>query len=203
MRPDAPESRRTVVVVDDDPGTRAVLQIALEDEGFTVEIAGDGLTALRKVRGEPPDAIVLDLNMPRMGGEDFLYAWRAGVETLGVPVVVITASSTALRPTDLGVHAVFPKPFDLAKLVDAVADLVDAPSRHPDATRAAARVTELRELVESITQVMGMVLGTAEVLADDPPDPDERRALATRVLESAQRGSALTRHLHRVVSTLE
>src|SRR5689334_16663432 len=112
-RPHATETtaipgRRTVLVVEDDVDLRAVLRFALEDEGFVVESAGDGLSALQKVRQLTPDLIVLDLNMPRMGGEDFLYAWRSGFETPGVPVVVITAESQALRPGDLGVAAFFP-----------------------------------------------------------------------------------------------
>ncbi len=198
-----PQQRGTVLVVDDDVDTRAILRLALEDEGFTVDSAGDGLSALQKIRDATPDLIILDLNMPRMSGEDFLYAWRAGVETPGVPVIVITAASKALKPEDLGVDALLTKPFDLDVLARHVGRLVKSSPRSPVARSRDARTTELHDVTESLVKVMGVVLGTVELLADDPPDPNERRALTTRVLDSAQRGSALVRRLHRLVSTLE
>src|SRR5215207_3905267 len=121
--------RRTVLVVEDDADLRAALRFALEDEGLAVEGAGDGLSALQKVRRLAPDLVILDLNMPRMGGEDFLYAWRTGVEAPGVPVIVITAESRALRPGDLGVAAFPSKPFDIQALLSYVRDLLAVPSQ--------------------------------------------------------------------------
>src|SRR5690349_22835235 len=76
----ASAAMKTILVVDDEVDLRRILQLALEEEGFHVDSAADGLAALRKVRERPPDLVILDLNMPRMGGEQFLYAWRAGVE---------------------------------------------------------------------------------------------------------------------------
>src|SRR5262245_53690339 len=95
---DAPavSERRTILVVEDDADVRDAVRFALEDERFAVESAGDGLSALQKVRQLAPDLVILDLNMPRMDGQDFLYAWRSGFETLGVPVIVITAEFRAL-----------------------------------------------------------------------------------------------------------
>src|SRR3954471_15789705 len=96
------EKRRTVLVVEDDADLLGRLQATLELPGYEVERAGDGLAAPHEVRRATPDLEILDLNMPRMGGEDFLYAWRSGFETPGVPVIVITAQSSALRAQDLG-----------------------------------------------------------------------------------------------------
>ncbi len=203
MTPVAPQSHRTVLVVQDDEHIREVVALALELEGFAVDVATNSLRALDKVRRTAPAAVILDLNMPRMGGEDFLYAWRAGVEARGVPVVVISAASKALRADDLGVDAYIPKPFDIDDLVQRVASLVDAPTSSPIGEPPDVRVAELRDIAESLAHVLGMVLGTAEMLADDPPDPEERRALAARAVDSAHRGSALVRRLKHVVGTLE
>src|SRR4051812_28583112 len=63
--PSASEGR-TILVVEDDVDLRNTLRFALEDEGFAVERAGDGVDALRRIRQRAPDLIILDLNMPRM-----------------------------------------------------------------------------------------------------------------------------------------
>ncbi len=81
---------RIVTFIDDDPDVRAVLLEAFEAEGFRVATAANGMQALHRVRDAAPDAIVLDLSMPLMSGEGFLYAWRAGAETHDVPVVAIS-----------------------------------------------------------------------------------------------------------------
>ena len=193
----------TVLVVDDDVDTRAVLRIALEEVGFTVDSAGDGLSALRKIREQTPAAVILDLNMPRMGGEDFLYAWRAGVETPGVPTIVISAAYKALRPEDLGVEAVFAKPFDIAKLVECVAGLVESSAPVFVTASRDARTTELREVAESLAQAMSVIVGNVELLEDAPPDPAARRATMVRAMDAAHRGSALVRRLSRLISTLD
>jgi CheY-like chemotaxis protein len=193
---------RTILVVDDDQDVRALLQLALEDRGFNVESAGNGLAALEKVRERTPDLVILDLNMPSMGGEDFLYAWRAGVETRGVPVIVITATSDALRPADLGVEAVFAKPFDLEQLLWHISDLLALPSHLSVGARGDSRIAELGSVVGDLADVMSMLLATAEQLADAPNLSDEVRALTTTGLEAAHRASALVRRLTHGVGTL-
>ena len=203
MPPAVPHHRPTILVVDDDVDARVALRVALEEEGFAVDSAGDGLTALQKIREQAPDLVILDLHMPRMGGEDFLYAWRAGVETPGVPVIVITAISRGIRPQDLRVDAFLTKPFDLDALVRHVRRLVESPSPSPVTGQGGTRTDELRHVAESVVQVMGVILGTVELLEDGPSDPDERHAVTAKAVAAAQRGSALARRLHRVIATLD
>ena len=119
--------RRTILVVEDDVDLRDALRIALEDEGFAVESAGDGMDALRRIRQRAPDLVILDLNMPRMGGQDFLYAWRTGVETRGAPVIVITAEWRERQPAELGVEGFFAKPFEIDDLLSHVKVLLAVP----------------------------------------------------------------------------
>jgi DNA-binding response OmpR family regulator len=191
--------RRTILVVEDDADLLSMVQIALEHEGYEVESAIDGLNALQRVRRARPDLVVLDLNMPRMGGEDFLYAWRTGVEAPGVPVIVITAASQALRPQDLGVAACLPKPFALDSLLWHVRDLLAIPSQAPPQARAAAgrdpRDVEMVEVTEDLVAVMSTLLISVEQLATAPDLPDDLSPLATAGLDAAQRAAALTRRL--------
>ncbi len=202
MSPAAPQQDRTILVVDDDVDTRATLRIALEDEGFAVDSAGDGLTALQKIRHQRPDAIILDLNMPRMGGEDFLYAWRAGVEAPGVPVIVITAVSRGVRAEDLGVDAFLTKPFDLPTLVRHVRHLVEPGSEPRRATSGDTRVAELRDIADDLADAMTAVMMSAEEVAKARNVPDDLRPTVVTGAGAAQRASTLVRRLQRVVSTL-
>ena len=193
--------RRTILVVEDDVDLHAMLQIALQQEGFAVESADDGLTALQNVRRTQPDLVVLDLNMPRMGGEDFLYAWRTGVEAPGVPVIVISAASQALRPQDLGVAAFLPKPFSLDTLLWHVRDLLAIPPQARAPAGRDSRDVEMAEVVENLIAVMSTLLISAEQLADAPELPDDLGPIAAASLDAAQRASVLARRLDHLIDT--
>ena len=78
-----------VLVVDDDPGVRAALDLGLGLEGFTVRLAEDGETALDEVAGRPPSVIVLDVTMPGLSGVEVVRALRAQGRTL--PVCMLSA----------------------------------------------------------------------------------------------------------------
>ncbi len=84
-------AERTVLVVDDEEGLRLFLQTALEDAGFNVETAGDGIEALEKVKNSPPDIISLDLVMPKRSGAKFLHEVRKNREWQRIPVILVTA----------------------------------------------------------------------------------------------------------------
>lgn len=61
---------KKVLVVDDEPHVRRIMQMTLQKNGYKVLVAQDGLAGLEMVRKEMPDAIVLDIEMPRMNGID-------------------------------------------------------------------------------------------------------------------------------------
>jgi len=117
-----------MLVVDDDEVIREVVASALEDEGYTVSVAGDGLQALADVRREPPDGIVLDLMMPRMNGWEFVAACRREPRCGDIPIVVMSAAhnlpSAAEQLLRVGVRACVAKPFDLDALLGVVERLV-------------------------------------------------------------------------------
>lgn len=86
-----PERNCTALVVEDDPATRELTRRQLQDEGWKVLEADNGLVALQRLAEKIPDLILLDLMMPEMNGFDFLDQLRQRPEWQGVPVVVITA----------------------------------------------------------------------------------------------------------------
>src|SRR5260221_7232383 len=119
-----------IFVVDDDPGIRTVLRRALEQQGHAVSEAGDGLTALERLRTSPwPLVVLLDLTMPYLDGAGVLGTLAGdGALAQRHRYVLMTASAQTL-PLALGTLLVrlgvplVQKPFDLEMLLDIVADL--------------------------------------------------------------------------------
>ena len=111
---------RTVLVVDDEPQVRSVVQQCLTEAGFEVRAAADGRQALEMMQSQPrPDAIVLDLLMPVMSGFEVLSALRIMPGWATIPVVVLSAS-TDYSAEHLGAAALLQKPFTAAALAAAV-----------------------------------------------------------------------------------
>ena len=115
---------RRVLVVEDDEAIGELLELALIDEGgYDVRRACDGLEALDVLGVWRPDVIVLDLMMPRMDGWRFREEQvRRGIAP-DVPILVASASRRAQSPTLDFARAVIRKPFDLGELLDLVAEL--------------------------------------------------------------------------------
>ena len=119
-----PESKR-VLVVDDEAAIREVMAQALTLEGYEVLMATDGAEALEQVRRGRPDAVVLDLMMPRMSGWEFMEACRQERLCDGTPVLVVSAYRGLVETTPaLGASACIAKPFDLTVFLGAVERLV-------------------------------------------------------------------------------
>jgi len=81
---------KTVLVVDDHPATVALVRAALEGEGFTVLSAANGAEGLAAVEEHAPDLVILDLNMPVMGGIEALRRLRQDPKTRLLPVIIAT-----------------------------------------------------------------------------------------------------------------
>lgn len=114
-----------VLVVDDEPDVLLLCRLNLEQRGHEVLEAPNGDAALELARSGSPDLVVLDLMLPGIDGYQVLQALRAGEETSGVPVLVLTAKSLQAdreRSRQLGASAFLTKPF----LPDELCDLVDA-----------------------------------------------------------------------------
>jgi CheY-like chemotaxis protein len=105
---------RRVLVIDDEPGVRAMLAAFLEKAGYRVESAPNGQAGLRALqRGPLPDLVVLDLMMPVMTGFEVLEQLRLQPAWAAIPVIVLTATP-GHTPAQLQVDAILKKPFVLA-----------------------------------------------------------------------------------------
>jgi two-component system, OmpR family, KDP operon response regulator KdpE len=84
-------SNGKILVVDDEPQIRRVMRVILVGQGYQIVEARSGEEALRKFREFLPDLVLLDLNMPGMGGLEACREIRSGSET---PIVVLTVRNT-------------------------------------------------------------------------------------------------------------
>ncbi|MGH2550792.1 MAG: response regulator [Thermomicrobiales bacterium] len=109
-------SRRCILIVDDDAEFRTALETLLFENGYEVVTAEHGGTALRLVERTSPDAILLDLNMPVMGGEDFARQFRSKYGQR-VPIVIYTATPKPRIAEQIGNARVLNKPVELEELL--------------------------------------------------------------------------------------
>lgn len=80
----------SVLFVEDDASVAQMYRLKLELDGYNVEVAADGLSALEKARALHPDIIFLDLRLPKMDGLAVLEALRADTSTASIPVVILS-----------------------------------------------------------------------------------------------------------------
>ena len=113
-----------ILVVDDDPEIRRVLQRGLAYEGYTVELAVDGQAALVLARQTPPDLVILDLRLPDLDGVEVCRRLRAGGD---VPILMLTARdgvSDKVAGLDAGADDYLVKPFVMDELLARVRALL-------------------------------------------------------------------------------
>lgn len=111
-----------VLVVDDEPMVRETLGQVLSEEGYVVDLAVDGESALEAVHAARPDAILLDLMMPGMNGRQFLQELREDPAYAAVPVLIMTAvHGLNVNLQTFGASEVVEKPFDVDELLNKVA----------------------------------------------------------------------------------
>jgi DNA-binding response OmpR family regulator len=121
-------AKKTILVLDDDPSLRHMLQVLLEQDGHAVIAAGDTQSALAQCNVQLPHLMIVDLMLPIEDGEMFLREFRRRWRHEEVPVVLLSASSARNEiARRLGVEATLPKPFFGEDLRELVTRLVQAP----------------------------------------------------------------------------
>jgi DNA-binding NtrC family response regulator len=153
-----------VLVVDDEPDIRELVQDILEDEGYLVEVAENGEAARAAFARRTPDLVLLDIWMPDIDGITLLREWSSG----GVPecpVVVMSGHGnleTAVEATRLGAHDFVQKPISLARLLSIAAQAIE--SRRKRQKSAAAPRDVANEPIGS-SALMQVLRGKAEQAA--------------------------------------
>ncbi|MDI3335184.1 response regulator [Defluviimonas aestuarii] len=112
-----------VLAVDDSRTIRDMLALVLGEAGYTVQTAEDGQDALDRIDDFEPDAIISDINMPRLDGFGFVQAVRRVERYRATPILVLTTESAPelkARARAAGATGWIVKPFDAEKLVRAL-----------------------------------------------------------------------------------
>ncbi|MBW3536599.1 MAG: response regulator [Actinobacteria bacterium] len=118
----------TVLVVDDDVVIQKLLQVNFEMEGYDVMTAGDGEEGLAKAQAEHPDAIVLDVMMPKMDGLEVARRLKSDDATRSIPIILLSAKA---QQADVqagqatGADEYLTKPFDPLELLQRVGALIE------------------------------------------------------------------------------
>ncbi len=121
---------KTILIVDDSVSLRKVVAIALTGAGYEVVEAGDGLDALDKLAGmagRKVHLIISDVNMPRMGGLEFVRQVKANAAYKFTPVIMLTTEgqdSMKEQGRAAGAKAWILKPFNPPQMLNAVAKLI-------------------------------------------------------------------------------
>jgi CheY-like chemotaxis protein len=113
-------SPRKILIVDDDPAIRRLIEVCLRPLAATQVAVGGGAAAIEVLRSEPIDLVVTDLMMPGTGGLDLLRAMRSEPAWQDIPVILLSCLGDPTLPTkadEAGVQAFFTKPFSPSQLV--------------------------------------------------------------------------------------
>ena len=125
----APESRRHILVVDDDPSVTQLIVDTLTREGYRLDSAPNGVVALEKIQRQRYDLILSDLHMPQLNGVGLYLALTQQSDRLSERIIFITGSSGSsemhsfLKDTGL---PVLRKPFTLVELLQLVREVLES-----------------------------------------------------------------------------
>jgi DNA-binding response OmpR family regulator len=205
-------SHLRILVVDDDEQSRALVRVALESENFSVLEASDGLQALDLVSSEAPDLVVLDVNLPSMGGFDVLAQIRLA---RSVPVIMVTGrdgETDRVLGLELGADDYVIKPFAPRELTSRVRAILRrsspaSPEEHLDFVGLHIDLTSREVKVEG--RRVGLTTREFELLAflaSSPRRVYTRAQLLERVWSSAlewQDPATVTEHVRRIRLKIE
>src|SRR4051794_18898724 len=120
-------TKKTVLLADDDPGLRSLVEATLGGEEFRLLHAADGQESLEIARRELPDLILLDVNMPKLNGLEVCRMLKSEAATADIKIVMLTASgseSDRTRGRAVGADDYFVKPFSPVALLNKVYELL-------------------------------------------------------------------------------
>ncbi len=143
----------TILVVDDDFTNRSLLATNLEEQGYTVEQAEDGLQALERLRSRPFDVVLLDLLMPKMDGFQVLEQVKADGTLRNIPVIVISAvdeMESVVRSIAMGATDHLPKPFEPTLLHARINASLAAKRLHDQELEYLQNVTRLTDAAAAV-----------------------------------------------------
>jgi DNA-binding NarL/FixJ family response regulator len=178
-----------VLVVDDDPSQRALLRVCLQRIGLDVAEAEDGESALRSAARQLPSLVLLDVQLPVVGGYEVCHELR---ERYGDDLPIVFVSGTRVESGDrtagilLGADDYITKPFDPDELLARVRRLL---GRRRSAVKASSRKPALAELTPRELEVLELMAGGLE-----------QTEIATRLVISPR---TVSKHIQHILEKLD
>lgn len=117
------DTKKTIMVVDDNPDIITIVRTILEGKGYSVMSAYSGPELLTQLEGQKPDLIVLDIMMPQMDGLEVLTRLKGAPDTSSIPVILLTAKvqyEDVLGGYKLGADYYITKPFTSTQLLNGI-----------------------------------------------------------------------------------
>lgn len=108
---------KQILVVDDEPNIRELLRQSLEEEGYEVTEAFNGIDAISQAKSVKPDLIILDIMMPHIDGFDVAAVLKHDPQTMGIPIIIVSLIHDIERGARLGIDSYFTKPINVGRLL--------------------------------------------------------------------------------------
>lgn len=140
--------KETILIADDDHNLTKLLSSYLRAHRLDVALSFDAVQALMTAYRTPPDAMILDINMPGGTGVEVLKKLKASAKTASIPVIVMSASTDPQLPQnvrELGAEEFLRKPFDFAELYRTICRILGKPLEAPDEELLQQRSRQLPE----------------------------------------------------------
>jgi two-component system response regulator AtoC len=186
-------SERRILVIDDEAGLRHTLQLILRDEGYDVQTADDGETGLRMALADPPDLLLCDIRMPRMGGLDFLREYQSAAgDGLVIMMSAYGTLDTAIAAMRMGAYDYISKPFNADEVLLTLRKAEEREQLRREVARLRRRVGEM-EGFSGVVGVSGAMREVQDLASRVAPFP-------STVLLTGESGSgkeAIARAIHR------
>ncbi len=116
------DEQPTILVIDDDPAMQTVLEIALREAGYRVEVASDGQEGVAKLVSQRPNLVICDIMMPQMDGVEAFQRMKDQLQEEGIPIFIITALNRKPWFADLEAEGavIIQKPFDIEQMLSLI-----------------------------------------------------------------------------------
>ncbi len=130
-----PSASAVALVVDDSMLIRYTVCRFLEERGFKVESATNGVEALEILKGVRPDLIVTDMQMPKMTGSDLITVLKDKPETANIPIIIVAGRASGFDETEKRADFSIYKDIDLQGQLEKALDSVMSGTRKPAAAK--------------------------------------------------------------------
>jgi len=181
-----------ILLVDDTPANLQLLSNILHDKGYNIGIAISGMQALESVNTDPPDLILLDIQMPEMDGFETFKALKLNPNANDIPVMFLTVvadSEKIVEGFELGAVDYITKPFNIPELTSRVAT-------HIEIKRSREKLTELNATKDKLFSIIshdlkssvGSIFNITDLLLEnfDEYEPDKIRQILTSISQSSK-----------------